>query len=97
MDVYTVASCVRPGDLCDSAIDTAGRDRFRLDRHDGAFWDRLDSGGPADVDVMPAAISAINDEIMTIIELVRQATVHDASHKRLGFWLGRIVTGDVRH
>src|SRR3546814_14496516 len=72
MDVDTLPPLVRGGDLRDGAIDRSRLGALRLDGDDGAFRKGIRRIGPADLDVMGPAIDTIDDQVVAVVDLVRE-------------------------
>src|ERR1700693_353368 len=77
MDIDVVAPAVLRRDLGDGAIDRASLGELRLNMNDGCLPSGLGPLALADIDIVAAAIDAIDDQVVAVIELVGEPARHD--------------------
>ncbi len=76
MDGDVVPAAVGGRDLRHRAVDRAGVGAARADRDNGSLAGRVGRVGLADLDVMRPAVDPVDDQVVAVVELVRQAPRH---------------------
>src|SRR5260221_4915989 len=96
MRFYIVPATVRGGDLCDGMVDLPRLGPFRIDGDDDSLRRRLRRFGVADLDIVRAAIDPIDDEVMSVVDLVGETACEDATDERPRLWVRGIVDHVIR-
>src|SRR3546814_17382652 len=84
---------MRRRDFRDGAVNFSHGDRTRRPANDGVLRQLL--AVAADVDIMAAPVDRVDDHILAVGMLIRQAPADPPSDARLGATFGRLVHGVI--
>ena len=79
VDVDGVTTAIGCRDIRDGAIDRPRLGPLRRDGDDGALRRRLGRIRPSDVDVTGPTVNAVDDQVVPVVEPVREPARHDAA------------------